>query len=113
MSLFILFLLFTALVGGSLILHYSFDMMKILPDPSQVTMSDSDYFKFNYTFYLNILFLILSGFFVYFGFFKHKDVKYMKEMAPKSQLFESVLKYLALVCYVWLLGGILINYIIL
>lgn len=111
MSIFILFLLFTALVGASLILHYSFDLMNLLPDPSQVTIADSDYFKIDYTFFLNILFLIISGFFVYFGFFKQKDVIQMKEMAPKSKLLENVLKYLAIVCYLWILGGILIKYI--
>merc|ERR1712093_298165 len=36
MSLFILFLLFTALIGTALALHYSFDLLGMLPDTSQV-----------------------------------------------------------------------------
>ena len=36
MSLFILFLLFTALIVTSFTLHYTFDLFSILPDPSQV-----------------------------------------------------------------------------
>lgn len=114
MSLFILFLLFTALIGASLLLHYSFDLFSILPNPSQVTISDSEYFKVNYTFFLNIAFLLISGFLVYFGFFKHKNVDYnMSEMAPKSQVLESVLKYAALFCYIWLAGGLLVKFLIL
>ena len=112
MSLFILFLLFTALVGASLALHYTFDLLSILPDPSQVSISDSEYFKLNYTFFLNIAFLAISGYLIYLGFFKRKDIMHMKEMAPKSQLLENILKYTALVCYVWLAGGLIMKFFV-
>jgi hypothetical protein len=113
MSLFILFLLFTALIGTSLALHYTFDLLSILPDPSQVKIQDSEYFKFDYTFFLNLAFLAVSGYLVYLGFFKKKDVEHdMSEMAPKSQLLEKVLKYLAFICYAWLAGGIIIYFVI-
>ena len=112
MSLFILFLLFMALIGASLILHYSFDFLSLLPDPSQVKIQNSEYFKLDYTFYLNIAFLALSGFLIYLGFFKRKDVKQMKEMAPKSQLLENILKYAALVSYVWLAGGLIVKFFV-
>ena len=111
MSLFILFLLFTALIGAALALHYSFDLIGILPDPSQVKVKDSDYFKIDYTFYLNLIFLGISGYLVYLGFFKKKDVEHtMSEMAPKSQLLERVLKYIAFVCYIWLAGGLMVKF---
>ncbi|MCR9182735.1 MAG: permease [Flavobacteriaceae bacterium] len=109
MSLFILFLLFTALIGTSLILHYSFDWLNILPDPSNVKIHDSDYFKIDYTFFLNLAFIALSAFLMYLGFFKRKDVKQMKEMAPKSHLLENILKYAALLCYFWLAGGLIVK----
>lgn len=112
MALFILFLLFTALIGAALILHYSFDWMRILPDPSQVKIQDSTYFKINYTFYLNLAFLALSGYLIFLGFFKRKEVQQMKEMAPKSQLLENILTYAALLCYVWLAGGWLLRFFI-
>jgi hypothetical protein len=112
MSLFILFLLFTALIGASLILQYSFDLLSILPDPSQVNIQDSEYFKIDYTFFLNISFLAISGFMLYLGFFKRKDVMQMKEMAPKSQLLKNILKYAALICYVWLAGGLILKFIV-
>ncbi len=105
MSLFILFLLFSALIGTSLVLHYSFDLLNILPDPNNVKILESEHFKIDYTFYLNLLFLILSGILIYLGFFKRKDVDHMKEMAPKSQVMENIMKYLAFLAYAWLLGG--------
>ena len=112
MSLFILFLLFTALVGASLILHYGFDLLSMLPDPSQVTVQDSEYFKIDYTFFLNLAFLAVSGYLIYLGFFKRKDIMHMKEMAPKSKTLESTLKYAAFLCYFWLAGGLIVKFFV-
>ncbi|AZQ44834.1 permease [Nonlabens ponticola] len=113
MSLFILFLLFTALISASLILHYGFNFLDLMPDPSQVNIQDKDHFKINYTFFLNIAFLAISGYLIYLGFFKRKDVEHsMSEMAPKSPLLEKILKYAAFICYVWLAGGLIIKFII-
>ncbi len=113
MSLFILFLLFTALIGTSLALHYSFDLLGMLPDPSQVKIQDSEYFKINYTFYLNIALLAISGYLIYLGFFKRKDIEHsMSEMAPKSPLLEKILKYAAYISYIWLAGGLIIKFLI-
>ncbi|QLE02807.1 permease [Galbibacter sp. BG1] len=111
MSLFILFLLFTALIGTSLALHYAFDLLHTLPDPSQVKIQDTKYFKVDYTFFLNIAFLGISGYLIYLGFYKKKDVKHsMSEMAPKSQLLETILKFAAFICYAWLTGGLMVKY---
>lgn len=111
MSLFILFLLFTALIGASLALHYGFDLLNILPDPSQVKVQESEYFKIDYTFFLNLVFLAISSYLIYLGFFKKKDVEHsMSEMAPKSPLLERVLKYDAFICYVWLACGLIIKF---
>lgn len=112
-SMFIVFLLFTALIGGALILHYSFDLLNILPDPSQVKIQDSDYFKIDDTFFLNMTFLAFSGVLIYLGFFKRREVKQRKELAPKSDLLENMLRYAALICFVWIVGGLALNFLIL
>ena len=113
MSLFILFLLFTSLVGASLILHYSFDIFGILPDPSQARVQDSKFFKINYTFFLNLAFVVISGYLIYLGFFKKKDVEHsMSDMAPKSELLEKVLKYAAFACYFWLAVGLVVKFFV-
>ncbi|WP_029033361.1 permease [Salinimicrobium terrae] len=113
MSLFILGLLFAALLGTALVLHYSFDLLNFLPDPQDVKIMSAEYFAIDYTFFLNILFLILSGILIYIGFFKRKDVKYMKEMAPKSMTLENIMKYLSFAAYAWLVGGLVVKYFIL
>jgi hypothetical protein len=110
MSLFILFLLFTALIGTSLLLHYGFNLFNLLPDPNSVKITNTDHFKIDYTFWLNMAFLAISGVLIYLGFYKRKDVMHMKEMAPKSQLLETSLKYIAFVCYLWLAGGLVAKF---
>ncbi|WP_296620098.1 permease [Marivirga sp.] len=111
MSFFILFLLFTSLIVTSLVLHYGFNLFDMLPDASSgKSITDKDHFQLDYSFYLNIIFLIISGVLVYIGFFKGKDVMHHKEMAPKSPLLEKTLKYLAFAAYFWLAIGIAINY---
>ena len=112
MSFFILFLLFTSLIGASLLLHYGFNLFNLLPDPSSVKIQDAEYFKIDYTFWLNMVFLAISSYLLYLGFFKRKDVMFMKEMAPKSQTLEKTLKYLAFVCYLWLAAGIIIKFFV-
>ena len=112
MSFFILFLLFTSLVGASLALHYGFDLFNLLPDPSQVKIQDAEYFKIDYTFWLNMAFLAISGYLVYLGFFRRDDVMFMKEMAPKSEALEKTLKYLAFACYLWLAGGLIVKFFV-
>ena len=110
MSLFILFLLFTSLIGASLALHYGFNLFNMLPDPSSVKIMDTEHFKIDYTFWLNMGFLLISGYLLYLGFFKRKDVMFMKEMAPKSKVLEKTLKYLAFICYIWLAGGLIVKF---
>lgn len=114
MSLFILFLLFTSLVATSLLLHYGLDLFSLLPDASSSkSITEQEHFKIDYTFFLNMAFLLVSGALIYFGFVKGKDVMHHKEMAPKSMTMERVLKVLAIICYVWLAGGLIVKYFVL
>ncbi|PTX58387.1 hypothetical protein C8N46_11432 [Kordia periserrulae] len=112
MSFFILFLLFTSLVVTSLLLHYGFNLLDLIPESNVTSITEKEHFKIDYTFYLNLGFLALSGVLIYFGFYKGKDVMHYKEMAPKSPLLEKVLKWFAIVSYVWLIIGIALKYLI-
>lgn len=112
MSFFILFLLFTSLIATSLLLHYSLDFFNIIPEAASASITDKEHFQVDYTLFLNIGFLILSGVLIYFGFFKEKAVKYHKEMAPKSPWVETVLKWLAIASYIWLLIGVALKIIV-
>lgn len=108
MSLFILLLLFTALVAASLLLHFGFSWAGILPDPSRVDLMEREFFSLDYTFFLNLAFLIGSALLAYHGFVRHSNLEYHKEMAPKSERMERTLKWIAFLCYGWLLIGILL-----
>jgi uncharacterized membrane protein YraQ (UPF0718 family) len=110
MSFFILFLLFSSLIATSLILHYGFDFMGMLPDSAAKSIVEGEHFKIDYTFFLNIAFLLISAVLIYLGFFKGEKVKHHKEMAPKSPLLERVLKWAAFLCYAWLLVGIILRF---
>ncbi len=112
MSLFILFLLFTSLIGTSLLLHYGLKVFDLLPSDSGKNIVEQDHFKINYSFFLNMAFIAISGLLIYLGFFKKTDVEYHKEMAPKSKVLESVLKWAAFACYIWLSGGLIIKFLI-
>ncbi|MBN2868470.1 MAG: permease [Flavobacteriaceae bacterium] len=112
MSLFILFLLFASLIGASLLLHYGLDIFSLLPQGTEKNIVNQKHFKFDYTFFLNIAFIIVSGILVYLGFFKGKDVMHHKKMAPKSKLLEKTLKWTAFVCYVWLLIGMVLKFFV-
>lgn len=110
MSLFILFMLLIALISTSLILHYGFDLFNLLPKGAEGKINEGHYFKFDYTFFLNMAFLVASAVLIYLGFKKGKDVEYHKEMAPKSPLLEKVLKWIAFVCYAWLVSGLMLKF---
>lgn len=110
MSLFILFLLFVSLISAALFLHYSFQIFDLLPSPDEANIMEKEHFAINYTFFLNVLFLLLSGVLIYLGFFKRKDVEHMKEMAPKSMIMERIMKYLAFIAYAWLAVGIILKF---
>ncbi len=109
MSFFILFLLLASLVGTSLILHYSFESLGWLPDPSQAKIQEMEYFSLDYSFFLNLFFLFLSVFLYWLGYRKYKDMHYMKEMASKGKSFEHILTVLASLAIVWLTAGTIIH----
>ncbi len=113
MALFILLLLFISLIVSSVLLHYGFSLFDLLPNPKDVNIGEQSFFKIDYSFYLNIAFVLISGYLVWLGYKKYAGMEYMKEMANKGKRLEQVLKYLALVAYLWLLGGIIVKFWIL
>ncbi len=103
MSLFILMLLFSSLVLAAILLQYAFNWFGILPDSSQASISEMTYFKVNYSFFMNIAFIVLSAFLVWLGFSKYKSLHYMKEMAQKGKVLGNHFK-ICCICLLWLVG---------
>lgn len=113
MSFFILFLLFVSLIASSILLHYGFEIFQLLPEGGGKSASDQEYFKIDYTFFLNIGALLLSGYFAYLAFFKKMSGHgHHHEMAGKG-ILDVVLKYLAYASYVVLAGGLIVKFFVL
>ncbi|MEQ9441415.1 MAG: permease [Cyclobacteriaceae bacterium] len=117
MSLYIALTLLIALVASSLVLHYGFDLIGAIPENTGKAMSEADHFKINYTFFLNLAFLALSGFLVWLGFFKkapqnepHSGHHHNHGGGGKDRI-EQILKILAFIAYAWLAGGLITHLI--
>ena len=110
MSLFILLTLFVALVGTTLLLHYGFDLLGILPQVGTASNQEQNFFALNYTFYLNLAFLAASGFLIWLGFFKKVkgDVPMGGHNMAGKGAVDMVLRYVAFASYLWLIGGLLV-----
>lgn len=70
---------------------WAFILLNIIPKEITKNITKKDYFKINYNFFLNIVFILISGILAYVGFIKNKNVKHHKEMAPKSTLLKNYL----------------------
>lgn len=111
MSLYIALMLFVALVASSILLHYGFELTGFIPEGGGKSMMDQQHFKLNYSFFLNIAFVIVSAVLAWLFFKKKKDDSHGHggmEMASKGKL-EIILKWLALASYAWLVGGLVVK----
>ena len=76
-----------------MLLHYGFDLLNLIPKATCTNITKKEDFRIDYSFFLNITFLILSEILIYSGSFKEKNIKHNKKMAPKCPLLEKVLKW--------------------
>ena len=104
MALYILAVFWICLIVTSLVLHYVFDTLGILPSADSKSVSERDFFEFNYTFALNIVFLLVTAVSVAYKFYKNGFPQLFG--GSSSSLTERILFWLALVSYFWLIGGL-------
>ena len=107
MAFYILAALLVALVGSALLLHYGFSLAGLLPDVANQTgsVTGQDFFALDYSFFLNIGFLVVSGGLLWL--WRTTDMEMTGgEMAEKGWI-ERVLFWLAMASYVWLAGGLI------
>ncbi|MGB3491337.1 MAG: permease [Elainellaceae cyanobacterium] len=109
MALYILGLLFAALVATSLVLHYGFTALNLLPPSSQATQA-TERFAIDYTFFLNLAFVAISGGLMWLSRQKsaHAHGHHHHHGGGRS-LVEQVLLWLAIASYLWLGGGVLVH----
>ena len=104
MALYILGVFLVILVASSLIMHMGFSFLELLPDSNSAKkVTDREFFKVDYTFFLNILFLALSGLAVFLHL-KNKDGN-----GGETNLSEKILFWIAMIAYIWLAGGVLLK----
>jgi hypothetical protein len=102
MAFYILGVFLAILVSTALIMHYGFSWAGVLPDPGQVqSVTERSHFQIDYTFFLNLIFIAMSAFFV---FLSRKGRGHKHEMAKRPS--ERILFWLAAACYGWLLAGV-------
>jgi hypothetical protein len=110
MALYILLTLLVALVITSIFIHYGFEFLNLSPEAEKAKdVSKQSFFEIDYSFYLNIGFLIISGFLVWLSY-QSKKMPVM-EMANKGWV-EQLLLWLSLFAYAWLAGGLAIKFIL-
>lgn len=114
MALYIVGLMFASLVATSLVLHYAFAMFGILPQSSGGGGGQSDRFAIDYTFFLNLIFLAITGVLAWLRFGGKKKKKEGRDMdmdmdmgSDDQSVVEKILLWLASASYLWLAGGLL------
>jgi hypothetical protein len=74
----------------------------MLPDVSAArSVTDQEYFEVDYTLFLNLGFAVMS-----LGFVAWKAATTGLEMSGSDQLSERILFWLAMLAFVWLVGGV-------
>jgi uncharacterized membrane protein YraQ (UPF0718 family) len=109
MALYILGLLFGSLIVSSLVLHYGFSLLGILPDSSTST-AQSNRFAIDYTFFLNLAFLAVSGVLAWLAFGGKSSKGHGHDQSSDRSIVEQILFWLAIISYVWLAGGLLVTW---
>ncbi|WP_372922697.1 permease [Roseovarius sp.] len=105
MALYILGVFLIALVATAMILHYGFAAFGLLPSAEQVrTITDREFFAFDYTFWLNLAFVALS-----LGFLTLKIVRTGWSFAIGAGFVEKALFILAMAAYAWLAMGLFVG----
>ncbi|TWT35342.1 putative permease [Posidoniimonas corsicana] len=108
MAMYILAVFLVVLVTASLLLHYGFAALSLLPEGgSRESVEPAERFKFDYTFFLNLVFLAIS---VGLGWLK-KTGQPMDHDHSDTSLGDRLLTWLAYASFVWLAGGLCVGLI--
>jgi uncharacterized membrane protein YraQ (UPF0718 family) len=111
MALYILGLLFGSLIATSLVLHYGFSLLDILPESTGGTGTSENRFAIDYTFFLNLLFLAITGGLAWLKYTGDSKGHHHHHHGDKGSV-EQILFWLAMASYLWLAGGLVTNYFI-
>ncbi len=103
MAFYIMGVFLVVLVAAALTMHYGFALFGLLPgEEAARSVTEREFFKVDYTLFLNALFLGLS-----FTFWKFKNKVAMSMMGDRTS--EKILFWVTMLSLVWLVGGILVH----
>lgn len=105
MALYILVVFLVVLVATALLLHYGFAALDLLPSADQVkAVTEREFFKIDYTFWLNTAFVILS---VVFVGWKIRTSGFRTSIG--KGFLEKLLFWLAMTAYMWIGIGLFVG----
>ncbi len=113
MALYILVVLLIALVSSSLILHYGFATLDLLPETSQSKdqTSPSERFKIDYTFFLNIAFFLASAYLYRLRYQSMRSQDNHSDQGDQSNWPDRLLTVVAYVSIGWLVIGLGVGFL--
>ncbi len=110
MALYILGVFLVALVAAAIVLHYGFATFDLLPERGGGQQVEPfERFAIDYTFFLNLAFLAVSGLLVWLAFFKNESDPDHDEHdhGDDPSWSDRLLTVLAWASFLWLAGGLL------
>ena len=92
---------------------YGFSLLGILPERGGTSITDTQHFAIDYTFFLNLIFLILTGILAWLRFGGKKEGgqnHHHHHGGGNKSAVEKVLGVLAIASYIWLAGGLIVTW---
>lgn len=119
MAFYILAVFLASLIASAILLHYGFAAFDLLPERGSGSqqVEPSERFAIDYTFFLNLGFLAVTGVLIWLAYFKsdngngHHDHKHESDDDGMSWA-DWLLTILAYVSFVWLAGGLIVSFFI-
>jgi hypothetical protein len=131
-QVFVVGVFFAALVATAIVMHYGFSLFGILPQSAAASSPQStERFAIDYTFWLNLAFLVATGVLVWLRFGSGKKQRKQHQQHNNHQehgrgdgdrhhhcghnhgggkgFTENLLFWLAILSYIWLAGGIIVS----
>lgn len=119
MAFYILGVLLASLVASALLLHYGFAVFDLLPQRGSISeqVQPSERFAIDYTFFLNLAFLSVTGILVWLAFFREKNREKSNDHEHHQQENgtnwpDRLLTSLAYASFLWLAGGLAVTFFI-
>jgi uncharacterized membrane protein YraQ (UPF0718 family) len=113
MSLYILALLLSGLVVVSIILHYGMVFLDLLPHiGGSQAPAEQEFFKFDYRFVLNLLFLAMSAVMIWLWWRARKSDHGGHNHGGSASLTDKVLRVLSGLAILWLASGLVVPWLI-